>query len=157
MKTLIHPAGYAVTVVSWENDADYYATKTVNGLSETNARIIVEVTKLFRNDWKYDTVRGETSFENMYEPTGAELGALYKAVFAIIGDEPFFQVVLEWDDYVLPTEDDEDCLGDSVHELLYMLGLSGMQENQYSRVAESITVHYYAEPVYVEDVTTTFI
>lgn len=31
---IIIPAGYQITTVSWENDADNYQTNTVNSLSE---------------------------------------------------------------------------------------------------------------------------
>lgn len=156
MKTLVIPAGYAITVVSWENDADYYATKTMSGLSKEHARIVVDFAKIFRSCYRFDTNRGTTSFDNLYEPSEGDLEELYTATDAIIGDDPFFKVVYGWDNYERPTKEDMSYMSDAVYELMLSLGLSGQQENQFSRVAESITVHYYAEPIYAEDVTSTF-
>ena len=157
MKTLVIPAGYAVTVVSWENDGDYYATKTMNGLSKEHARIVLNFAQLFQNCWRIGTKRGTTSFDNLYEPSEGDLASLYTAADSIIGDDPFFKVVYGWDDYVRVDEDNFWQISEAVYELMSSLGLSGQQENQFSRVAESITVHYYPEDVYADDVTSTFI
>lgn len=157
MKTLVIPAGYAITVLSWENDADYYATKTISGLTEKQAHIVADFAQLFRSSYRFNTKRGTTSFDNLYEPSEGDLEELYAATDAIIGDDPFFKVVYGWDNYERPTKEDMSYMSDAVYELMSSLGLSGQQENQFSRVAETITVHYYPEDVYANDVTSTFI
>jgi len=168
-KTLVQPAGYAITVASWENDADYRATKTMSVTTLEQARIVTSIAKLFRSDWRNGTVRGETSFDNMYDANPSELHAMFRAISKIVGDYPLFKELFGWDDFTLPTEQDfEDCdelegespvddMHDAVFELLASLGLSGQQDEQHTRVAESITVSYYPEAVYAEDVTATFI
>ena len=167
-KVLVQPAGYAITVASWENDADYPATKTTNVTTLQQAQLVVKIAKLFRSNWRYNTVRGETSFDNMYDANLQELHDMFRAISKIIGDYPLFQELLGWDDFVLPTEKDfeeydefgdvgpVEGMHDAVFELLASLGLSGMQDCQSTRVAEHITVLYYTEPVYAEDVTATF-
>lgn len=171
-KVLVQPAGYAITIASWENDADYAATKTMSVATIEEAQIVVAIAKLFRSNWRYKTVRGETSFENLYEPTESELTNMFHTIAKIVGDYPLFQRLFQrlfgWDDFHMPTEQDfqnylesedsspAEVMHDAVFELLASLGLSGQQDGQYTRVAETITVHYYAEPAYAEDVTSTF-
>jgi hypothetical protein len=165
-KVLVQPAGYAITIASWENDADFNATKTLSVANLQEAQIVVAIAKLFGSYWRNKTIRGETSFDNLYEPSVSELTAMCQAIAKIVGVYPLFQRLYGWsdEDFSMPTEqdfneDESDAveeLHDAVFELLASLGLSGQQEGQYTRVAESITVHYYAEPVYAEDVTSTF-
>lgn len=170
-KVLVQPAGYAITVASWENDADFSATKTMNVTTIEQARVVTSIAKLFRSDWKNNTIRGETSFDNMYAANNYELRAMFHAISKIIGEYPLFQELYGWDDFILPRgldfenceqgNEDEDSLVeymyDAVFELLASLGLNGQQEEQYTRVADSITVRYYPEDIYAEDVTSTFI
>jgi len=168
-KVLVQPAGYAITIASWENDADYPATKTMSVSTLEQAQLVTAIAKLFRSDWRNGTIRGETSFDNMYAPNTYEINAMFRAIAKIVGDYPLFQELYGWDDFILPTEQDfqdydeldddnpiED-VHDAVFELLASLGLSGQQDEQATRVAESITVHYYPEAIYAEDVTSTFI
>ena len=169
MKILTQPAGYAITIASWENDGDYNATKTMSVTTLEHARIVTSIAKLFRSYWQTGSVRGETSFDNMYDASPSELHDMFRAISKIIGDYPLFQELLGWDDFVLPTEQDfsnydeldvdspVEGMHEAVFELLALLGLSGLQDNQYTRVAESITVRYYPEDVYAEDVTDVFI
>ena len=169
MKTITQPAGYAITVASWENDADFNATKTMSVTTLEQARIVTSIAKLFRSYWQMGSVRGETSFDNMYNASPSELHAMFRAISKIIGEYPLFQELLGWEDFALPTEqdfsnyDELDAdspvagMHDAVFELLSSLGLSGQQNDQYTRVAESITVRYYPEDVYAEDVTSTFV
>ena len=39
----IIPAGYQLSVVSWENDGDHYNTEVMNGLSEEEVKFLVEI------------------------------------------------------------------------------------------------------------------
>lgn len=169
-KVLVQPAGYAITIASWENDADFNATKTLSVATLQEAQIVVAIAKLFGSYWRNKTIRGETSFDNLYEPSESELTTMFRTIAKIVGEYPLFQRLYGWsdDDFSMPTEqdfedhlEDEDsspveAMHDAVFELLSSLGLSGQQEGQYTRVAESITVHYYAESIYAEDVTSTF-
>lgn len=164
-KVLVQPAGYAITIASWENDADYRATKTMNVPTLEQAQLVTAIAKLFRSDRRNGTIRGETSFDNMYAPNTDEINAMFRAIAKIVGDYPLFQELYGWSDFKMPTEqgfseyDDSpvDDMHAAVFELLDSLGLNGQQEEQVTRVAESITVHYYPEAIYAEDVTVSFV
>ena len=168
-QVLTQPAGYAITIASWENDGDYRATKTMSVATQEQAYIVTAIAKLFRSYWRNGTVRGETSFDNMYDASLQELHDMFRAISKIIGDYPLFQELFGWDDFVLPTEQDFsnydeldadspiEGMHDAVFELLTLLGLSGQQDEQHTRVAENITVRYYPEAVYAKDVTDVFI
>lgn len=43
------PAGYRLTVWSWENDADNYQTNTMQGLSKDETKFLIEFCRLFEN------------------------------------------------------------------------------------------------------------
>lgn len=43
------PAGYTLTISSWENDADNYADKTLHGLSEADVRFYINLLNRFRS------------------------------------------------------------------------------------------------------------
>lgn len=168
-KVLVQPAGYAITIASWENDADYRATKTMQVAKLEQVKIVTAIANLFRSDWRNGTIRGETSFDNMYAPSTYEINAMFMAIAKIIGDYPLFQELYGWTDFTMPTDQDfgeydeldenslVDGMQDAVWELLDSLGLSGQQDEQCTRVAESITVHYYPEAVYADNVTDNFI
>lgn len=168
-KVLVQPAGYAITIASWENDADYRATKTMNVSTLEQAQLVTAIAKLFRSDWSNGTIRGETSFDNMYAPNTYEINAMFRAIAKIVGDYPLFQELYDWADFKMPTEQDfseydeldddspVDGMHEAVFELLDSLGLNGQQDEQATRVADSITVHYYPEPIYAEDETVNFV
>jgi tRNA A37 methylthiotransferase MiaB len=146
MKTLVQPAGYAITVTSWENDADNYNTKTCTVATKQEAQTLYSLAMLLQS-------RNQQArcFGNMYEPNEYELQQFAQAVAAIPG-------IKEYIHNVAPDIEDPECGADYmdvVTDTLYDLGLSSGEF--FTRVAETVTVYYYAEPIYAEDVTYTFI
>ena len=61
----IIPAGYRVSVTSWENDADNYKTNVFEGLTKERVEFLAELLPHF---YSGSNNRGKT-FGNMYEPS----------------------------------------------------------------------------------------
>lgn len=53
-------AGYRLTATSWENDADHYAAEVMDGLTEAEVRMYVELGTYLGSGY------GENDFGNMY-------------------------------------------------------------------------------------------
>jgi hypothetical protein len=147
-KTIVQPAGYAITVTSWENDGDHYNTKTLTVSSREEAQVLYALATLLRSQR-----HGQHCFGNMYEPNEYHLQQFSNAVAAIPGMKEFLHNICP----ELESQDPEygaDYM-DVVMDVLYDLGLCG-GENFFTRVCEKVDVHYYAEPVYADDVTAEF-
>jgi hypothetical protein len=147
MKVLIHTAGYAITVTSWENDADHYNTKTMVVSSIEDAQVLYTLAKLLGS-------QNKKSFGNMYEPNEYELQQFALAVAAIPGIKEYIHNTVPELEANIEDPEYGGCYMDVVMDTLYELGLT--RGDFYTRVAETVVVHYYAEPVYAEDVTNTF-
>ena len=72
-------AGYRITVTSWENDADYYNTNTVDGLDEQETKFHVDLLKLIAGSNCNDS----TVFGNMYDPRDSKLEEFEKAATGV--------------------------------------------------------------------------
>lgn len=148
MKMLVQPAGYAITVTSWENDGDSYNTKTLTVSSREEAQVLYNLAMLLRS-----RSHNQNSFGNMYEPNEYELQQFSDAVAAIPYINNFLHSICpELEADIEDPENGAEYM-DVVMDQLYELGLTCGEF--YTRVAETIVVHYYAEPVYAEDVTHT--
>jgi hypothetical protein len=138
VKTIIQ-AGYRVTVTTWENDGDNYNTKTVEGLTESEAEFIVKLCKIHYSKNAYKTVKG---FGNMYDPNDTEIekyhAALQKMLDEHTGDTPEY------------CDDPE-----GMQEYGYKLGLTGGEF--YTRVCENIKVEFIPEQIEIDDVTAKFV
>jgi len=145
MKILVQPAGYAITVTSWENDGDNYNTKTCTVAAKQDAQVLYNLAMLIHSQ-----NQNPNCFGNMYEPNEHEIQKFAQAVAAIPGIKDYIDTIVP---EMLDPEYGADYL-DVVMDTLYDLGLSCGEF--YTRVAETVTVRYYAEPVYAEDVTNTF-
>lgn len=134
-KTTI-PAGYRLTVVSWENDADNYNTKVLMGLDASDVRFYVDLCKtLSRNSKK--------NFANMYDPGRVEKEKFFEHLKTIIEthNRTDYQDAQYWQDHIM--------------ELLYDLGLSG--GDFFTRVCDKFQVEYIEQPIVLDDVTKDFI
>lgn len=140
MKQLMHPAGYTITIESWENDGDYSATKTMYLPTEKQARTVVKFAQLFCNSYR---TSDEEEFGNLYEITGSARAKLIEIVRNIYEDDEGFKEFCEGD-----TSD--DAVYEWIYEQLNDLGLRGLQEGQFSRVVERMSVQYHNEPVYAD-------
>jgi hypothetical protein len=139
MKNTIIPAGYRLSVVSWENDADAYQTRVFEGLTKERAEFLIEVAELSRGD-----------FGNLYEPSDKELDELAKAALALFkkfpGQSGFVPRATEYADL----EEARDCFSD-LH-----FTLCGSSEHFYTRVTESWKVEYVPHEIVLENVSNQF-
>lgn len=154
MKQTIIPAGYRVTIESWENDADNYKTKIVEGLQKPSVEFLIDFAKLFhsRNNWN-----GPKGHGNMYDPHANELNNFREAYVEVIKKhiaKDTEQTLLQyfWDEDNNKLYDDQH---DGVMELAYELGLSG--GDFYTRVFESAKVEYIPNEIILQDVTEEFV
>jgi hypothetical protein len=144
----VQEAGYRISITSWENDGDNYNHKTLTVQSADDARAVVALCNLLHP--QHDTPK--QTFGNMYEPSESDLADFVAAVSAIPAITNFLHKTVPGMEQDM--QDSEDYM-DSIMDVLYDLGLCG-GENFFTRVCEKVDVHYYAEPVYADDVTAEF-
>lgn len=135
MNNTVIPAGYRLTVVSWENDGDAYNTKIVEGLNKRRTEFLIELAELCRG-----------KFGNMYEPDTDEL--------ALLGDE----VIKLFEKFPEELDNEEEALTSEValdyfHEFLY--DLMGGSEF-YTRVLDSWNVELVPHEISLENVSEQF-
>jgi len=149
-KYTIIPAGYRLTVTSWENDADNYRTMFKEGLSLEQVKLDLELCQLLLSE---------------YGPTGYGFGNL-------LDDDSIhdYQVeilkVLNKHKDILPNdvdldeEMDEDDPYSSTSWFDYVQELNseyfGNSEGYITRVFESCKVEYISDDIKLEDVTDQF-
>lgn len=139
MADTIIPAGYRLTVTSWENDADAYNTLVAEGLSKERAQFLIEAVELCRSN----------KLGNMYEPTADKLSEFEQEALKLYqrfpnqyqGDNP---------------EDIKDSriAADCLHEELY--DLMGSSEHFYTRVTESWKIEYVPQSIVLVDARAEF-
>lgn len=141
------PAGYRLTVVSWENDGDNYNTKVLEGLSRETCQMYVDLCKLLG----VSNGHRDRNLSNLYEPSEDQIEKLTDA---------FMPIVAKYLHTVIPLEDIEDATNkeyvcDYIMSVLYDLGLSCGE--WYTRVCESVTIELVPQDVLFEDVTKEFV
>jgi hypothetical protein len=139
-KTII-PAGYRLTVTSWENDADNYNTVVLEGLTLEQVTFNVELCKLFENstDW-------ENLLCNLYEPDDEDVARVHAALIPLM--KKFHP------EEVARCEGDDEMLGDIAMD--YLGDLSLTYGEWFTRVCESWKVEYIPNEIILEDVTEKF-
>lgn len=143
-KTII-PAGYRLTVSTWENDADNYNNEILEGLTLEKTAFLVELCKQLSS--KNSSSRG---IGNLYEPDDRELAKVAKTARALF--EKFPNVMIE-EDFELDLSDDGE-VRDALLEFAYEIGASNTEF--YTRVVESWKVEYIPTDIVMEDVTEKF-
>ena len=142
MANVVVPAGYRLTIVSWENDGDNYNTKVVEGLSRERCQYLVDLCKML-----HFSIGSRNDYNNLYEPSDEEIEKLTDAMVDIVAKHP----VSPKD---LPDPMNREDVRDYVIEDLYDLGLS--MGEWYTRVCEKYTVELVPPGVVFEDVTKEF-
>lgn len=137
------PAGYRLIVTSWENDADNYNTKSVDGLSLEATKFLTDVIQLFYS--RNNPPKGMVCFGNLYEPDDSEIAACYAAVQAVLDRHPAITDEALKDYFESP---------EGVMEYMYELGLTCGEF--WTRVLEDFEVEHYPEDVIINDVTSQF-
>ena len=141
MKQTKIPAGYRVTVTSWENDGDNYRTNSIDGLSCQDAKLLVNLSRL-----------QEGEFGNMYEPSDEKCAKYSKAckkVFDVNPHDPLGKFA-GWN-----TETTEENADELASEMLQ--DLFGSSEYYYTRVCEEVVVEYLPQDIFIDDVTKEFV
>ena len=136
MKTTTIPAGYRLTVASWENDMDNCREEIVEGLTREHIEFYVSICKRMKSKNQKDD---RNNFGNMYEPSDVEIEKLQEFIYSV------------YEKYgIMYDKEDEDI----IFNCLYEIGLSG--SDFYTRVCESYKVEHVPEDIVFEDVTDSF-
>lgn len=127
------PVGFQVTVTTCENDADYFMSQTINGLTKDDVEFIVKLCKI------HDGELG-----NMYDPYSNEKQAYQDELKKLIDSSYGHNFNLHISSV------------DEVLELATELALYGCTEF-YTRDFDSIKVEYIPHVIELHDVTSEFI
>lgn len=136
------PAGYRITVETWENDLDNCNTKTISGLDFFTVKAYVALCKHFSQNSDPANLYGD----NVSDDT-LELFEEYARKFFT----KYSKLLNEFDDFDATNNYFSDCLID----LLYNIGICGSSDF-FTRVVDRYKVEYIAESIYIEDVTEQF-
>lgn len=131
--TLIKKAGYEITISSWENDGDMRAEKTLHYSSKEDAKFIVAFCRLLKGKWG-----------NIYDPSQTWLQQYSEAVQEVLEKYPDSSF------YKQLSFESRESFDDFIYDLMYDLGLKGMEDNQHTRHVESIDVIWYKTDVYAD-------
>lgn len=148
------PAGYRVSVTSWENDGDNYNTEILEGLSKEAVMFIVAFCHKF---WSQNDHTHPGCFGNMYEPSDAKLDAVIFSLRDLITTNlTTISEILECDPDEVAEGFDDDVLEDiinEVHDSLFGCGSDGFR----FRVFDSIKIEHIAAPIVMLNVTNEFV
>lgn len=136
------PAGYRLTVTTWENDADNYQTVIKEGIEDINlVKFYCELAQLHTscNDHR------RKGFGNLYEPEEKEINDYLEEIDVLIKKYPDIEI------YPGQPVTEADHVSDVIHEL----GLSGCEF--FTRVCESIKVEYTPTDIVFNNVTEEFV
>ena len=136
------PAGYRITITTWENDADNYKTEVMEGITDINlAKFYCELAELHtsRHDHR------KKGFGNLYEPSEREIGDYFAAIDLLIKKYPDIQIY----------KGQPVTEADHVRDAIYELGLTG--GDFFTRVCENIKVEYTPTDIVFNDVTEEFV
>jgi hypothetical protein len=147
MKQTIIPAGYRVTIASWENDADNYKDKIHEGLSKERVEYILELCNLFKSG----SNNGGKTFGNMNEYSRNARDNLAKAEQAVMTVLEKHRAVLDECELAnLEGPEDEMEVCEIVNEFI------GSSEDYIFRVYDGAKVEYIPHEIRMEDVTSQF-
>lgn len=150
MKNTIIKAGYRVTITSWENDADNYNTKIIEGLTLDQAKFYVDFAKLFtKSGW-------EGGIGNLCGTNDQEIAKAYAQIEPLaikyacaiqslnIFDQDTFDAAVRIGD-----------AADMLMELAYDIGLTCGE--YWTRFCEDIKVELVPQEITFQDVTGDFV
>jgi len=130
MKITTIPAGYRLTVNSWENDGDHRRSVTRDGLSKEEVLFLTDVCEGMK-------MSNKPSFGNLYEPSDDECAEFEAFLDSLIKKHGLIDVTAE-----------------DVIDSLYDLGLSS--GDYYTRMCENYKVEHVPKEVVLYDVTENF-
>lgn len=143
MAQTVIPAGYRLSIDSWENDGDYRQTEIIEGLSKERVQFLIELLSLFRSESNNDGC-----FGNMYDPDEGEITLAVAAMRQVMDKH---RDALEDDEVDYMTDVDQYFFSEMVSTYL------GSSENYWSRVFDGVKVEYTPTEIILEDVTDQFV
>lgn len=139
MKTTTIPAGYRLTIVSWENDGDAYTTQTISGLGSEMVHFYVGLAQLCEDDWG-----------NMYQPSEKERVEFKAACVKMVREKlEQSKLPVDWNKFC------NEEIADMCMDHRDTLGL--LSSDYFTRVTESILVEYVPEKIILQNVTADFL
>ena len=161
MTNTVIPAGYRLTVHSWENDADNRQTHILAGLSIGELLFYLDFCKLLRSA---DDDFEQRTFGNMYDPSESEIDEFIAAIREITSKHIAAGNIVANDSHTgymvsaLNEElagDDNAYFANSVSDTMSeFMGYSS--DNFFTRVFDSHIVEYLPEPIEILNVTNEF-
>lgn len=149
MKQTIIPAGYRLTITSWENDADHYKTKVLEGVTKEEAAFLVEFCQLYSSQnepYSY-------GIGNMYEPSDEEVEQVRSSQFEVVSRH--IETIKHSARFREQFIDENEQTYEEGFDIAYDLGLSGGAF--FTRVCASVKVEYVPHDIIIEDVTEQFV
>lgn len=144
-KQTIIPAGYRITITSWENDADNYKDTIHEGLSKERVEYIIELCKLFKSG----SNNGGKTFGNMHESSRNVLTMIANAEKAV-------RTILEKYRAVLNECELENLEADKIGLTEIVSEFIGFSEDYIFRVYSKAKVEHIPHQITMEDVTGDF-
>lgn len=134
--------GYTLEITSWENDGDYYRTKTKTVETKEEAKMLYDIcTTLFKS-----CNNGEGGIGNSMDREELEtVLEYYESNTDVLTIEPFIDLKSRIND-----DDAEDLIFDCFLEIAY--DLMGNSEYYDCRVCESVIVTFSPEDIYLEEI-----
>ncbi len=148
------PAGYRITIKSWENDLNCEATTILEGLVKEQIQYVVELCSLFKR---------RTKFSNLYEPSSTVQRDLAKTVAEIIlRHQPHSydsEGIVESLVKEAVDSDNYDQLIEFCRDDIFPKYMSSGDSSYpfFTRVCESMKVEYIPETIRILNVTEEFV
>lgn len=152
MTQTIIPAGYRLSVTSWENDADNYQTTVHEGLSKERVKYILELCKLFYS--KNSPLKNKgVCFGNMYEPSDVQREDADDAIRAVMEKHRAVLNEDELEQLAVETDPEDEYSGPEFNYIV--CEFLGYSEDYLYRVYDKATVEFIPQEIRI-DVSTEF-
>ena len=150
MKQTVIPAGYRLSITSWENDADAYGTEVLEGLTKERVEFLLELCNLFKSG---SNTSGKT-FGNLYEPNSTQQAKAEAAITAVMEKHKPVLTEYELEQLTVVADPADPYSGPEYSE--FVGDLLGYSENYTYRVYNGAKVEYIPHEITMEDVTSQF-
>lgn len=144
--------GYRISVTTWENDADNYNTKTLDGLTREVVEFYVEFAKLHKSKNSYTS--NVKCWGNMYEPSDEEIEEYVTAMRPLF--KKYINVVASfYDSDFSPEWIEHDDFSDMIGNVSWDLGICSGEF--YTRVVDKIEIQCIPQDIEMLDCTDEFV
>lgn len=149
MKQTIIPAGYRLSVTSWENDGDAYHIEIIEGLTKERVDYALELCNLFQSR-SYNT----DCFGNMYQPNMKERLAAEDAIRAVLEKHRAVLTTYELEQLAIESDLINQYGGPEFNQIVGEF-LSSSEDYLY-RAYHDAKVEFVPSAIIMEDVTGEF-